>query len=339
MVALQEAAALGRPVSHYCDLGCGIGSVLMLVAWGLPGARAVGVEAQVGAGRGDAGLAVACVFAGHAGNITPHHTTPRHNTARPPPPCAPQEISVALARRSLRYNVGAGSTRVAVLRGDLREPLPPGAVPPGGFDLVTGTPPYIPQGAGSVGRRPQKEPCNLEVRGGVEDYVTAAARVLAPGGRFVVVMGLQVGGWGRARGKGRPACNALGRRFCANRRGDSLRSEPDSYPSHGLGAIASATAHRSTRPPDCARRRPQGQRRPDRVCAAAALHGLEVSRCVEVVPREGKPPLMAVYVLRWRQEGGGGTAMERFVVRDAQGRLTPDMHAARAAIGMPPAKG
>ncbi|KAI8471247.1 MAG: S-adenosyl-L-methionine-dependent methyltransferase [Monoraphidium minutum] len=238
VVALQEARAAPPPgVTHYLDLGCGIGSVLMMVAWGLPDAKAVGVEAQ--------------------------------------------EISVGLARRSVRYNAGAASGRVSVHRGDLRDPLPPGAAPPGGFDLITGTPPYIPRGDGGVGLRPQKEPCNLETRGGVEEYVAAAAAALAPGGSFVVVMGVQ------------------------------------------------------------------GQRRRDRVAAAAAAHGLAVSRCVEVVPREGKPALMHVYVLRWRQDcgGGGGSGEpqgcthERFVVRLADGRLGPDMHAARAAIGMPPAKG
>ena len=179
---------------------------------------------------------------------------------------------MGLARRSVRYNTGSPAGRVTVNQGDLRSPLPPGAAPPSGFDLVTGTPPYIPQGDGGVGRRPQKEPCNLEVRGGVEDYVAAAARVMAPGGRFVVVMGVQ------------------------------------------------------------------GQRRRDRVRAAAGAHGLEVARCVEVVPREGKPPLMHVYVIRWLQGGGSEAPVERLIVRDAQGRLSPEMHAARAAIGMPPAR-
>jgi tRNA1Val (adenine37-N6)-methyltransferase len=44
-VALQEAQQLGS-VSHHLDQGCGIGSVLMMLAWGLPEARCTGVEAQ-----------------------------------------------------------------------------------------------------------------------------------------------------------------------------------------------------------------------------------------------------------------------------------------------------
>ncbi|MCK6528673.1 methyltransferase [Myxococcota bacterium] len=41
--ALREAP---RGTDRVLDLGCGIGSVLLMVAWGLPGARAVGVEVQ-----------------------------------------------------------------------------------------------------------------------------------------------------------------------------------------------------------------------------------------------------------------------------------------------------
>lgn len=44
-VALQEAQAHGN-VQRALDIGCGIGSVLMMVAWGLPHVRATGIEAQ-----------------------------------------------------------------------------------------------------------------------------------------------------------------------------------------------------------------------------------------------------------------------------------------------------
>lgn len=181
-------------------------------------------------------------------------------------------MSVALARRSARYNTG-DTGRVTVLQGDLRDPLPPGVAPPGGFDLVTGTPPYVPLDSGGASARPQKAPCNLETRGGVEGYVAAAARALAPGGACVLVMGVQ------------------------------------------------------------------GQRRPGRVRDAAAAHGLAVARRVDVVPRAGKPLLMQVWVLRWAGDAAGAEERgEEFVVRLEDGSLGPDMHAARAAIGMPPAR-
>lgn len=59
----------------------------------------------------------------------------------------------------------------------------------GQYDLVTGTPPYIPLGAGGMSVRPQKEACCLETRGGLEEYCKAAAAALAPGGCFVVCAG------------------------------------------------------------------------------------------------------------------------------------------------------
>ena len=128
---------LAAPPTSLLDLGCGIGAVLMLLAWRLPRARAVGIEAQA--------------------------------------------VSVELARRSLAWNGAAD--RSAVVHGDLRDPavLPRGAA----FDLVTGTPPYLRPGTATPSRRTQCGPAHLELRGGIEAYCLAAARWLAPGGRFV----------------------------------------------------------------------------------------------------------------------------------------------------------
>lgn len=45
-VALQTARQHGA-VTKALDIGCGIGSVLLMVAWGThPGVRCVGIEAQ-----------------------------------------------------------------------------------------------------------------------------------------------------------------------------------------------------------------------------------------------------------------------------------------------------
>lgn len=95
-----------------------------------------------------------------------------------------QEISHRLARRTAAYD---GIEHRADLRlGDFRDP----AVLPetGAFDLVTGSPPYFRAGAGRASDRPQRAPCRFELRGGVEDYCAAAARALAPGGLFALVM-------------------------------------------------------------------------------------------------------------------------------------------------------
>jgi tRNA1Val (adenine37-N6)-methyltransferase len=140
LVAIEEARAHGR-VLRALDMGCGIGSVLLMVAWALPEARLVGVEAQ--------------------------------------------DLSAGLARRSIAFD--GVDDRVEVRSGDLRDDaiVPEGAV----FDLVTGTPPYIPLGHGIVSDKVQRGPCCFETRGGIEDYVSAAARRLAPGGVFVACAG------------------------------------------------------------------------------------------------------------------------------------------------------
>ena len=118
------------------DLGCGLGSVLLAVAWKLPRARLIGVEAQLD--------------------------------------------RAAMARRSIAYD--GCDDRCAVHDGDLRD----AALADGAFDLVTGTPPYFPIGTGTESAKPHARPCRFEVRGGVEDYLAIAARVVAPGGAIVI---------------------------------------------------------------------------------------------------------------------------------------------------------
>lgn len=216
-VAAAECRA--TPPARICDLGCGIGSVLLMMAWSFPAAQLVGVEAQ--------------------------------------------ETSVDLARRSAAWN-GAGG-RCEIRLGDLRDP----AVLPerGGFDLVTGTPPYLPPGTARPSARPQWAPCHFELRGGIGDYIEAAARVLAGDGVFVA---------------------------CAAGRDDA------------------------------------------RVGRGAAAVGLAIHRRVEVIPRQGKPALFAVYALRRVRDGGTALAESTLVIRDREGRRTSECVAMRAAMGLPP---
>jgi tRNA1(Val) A37 N6-methylase TrmN6 len=96
-----------------------------------------------------------------------------------------QALSFDLASRSVAGNGVAD--RCVVRLGDLRDPtlLPEGAA----FDLVTGTPPYLPPGTGRTSPRVQRGPCRIEERGGIEDYCHAVARLLAPGGWFVACSG------------------------------------------------------------------------------------------------------------------------------------------------------
>jgi len=121
------------------DLGSGIGTVGMICAWRMPGAKFVTVEAQ--------------------------------------------SESIALAKKSARYNgltdryeIREGDFRDAgILRDDEK------------FDLITGSPPYFPQGAGIESEHSQKLACRFELRGNVTDYCATAAKHLAPGGFFACV--------------------------------------------------------------------------------------------------------------------------------------------------------
>jgi len=327
LVALQEARRLlllppeGRPEApaggaraplrpslRTLDLGCGVGSVLLMTSWGLLGGGGLGDAASPSyspaAGRRSLSVGVGIEA---------------------------QAASAALARRSAEHNLGRGQRGVVVVEGDLRDaatrrraaaeamaaeallsassscsslcslspppsaggPPPPPDRPLAIFDLVTGTPPYIVPGAGALSARPQKGACCVETRGGVEEYCAAAAELLGLGGVFVCCAGVT---------------------------------------------------------PDDGRAR-----------RAARRAGLSVRRRVVVVPRRGKPPLFEVLVMERRKGNDGGrgeeeeeagdnanadadadadaVADEFFLVREADGELAADMHAARAALGMPPAKG
>jgi tRNA1(Val) A37 N6-methylase TrmN6 len=218
VTAWVAADEMNGPPTQVVDLGCGIGTVLLLLAWRFPELRAVGIEAQAD--------------------------------------------SVDLARRSLAWN--GAEARCVVRHDDFRR-----AEARAGLErlpLVTGTPPYLPLATATASREPQRAHCRLELAGGVEDYVRAAALLLADTGRFVT----------------------------------------------------------------CAAARQHG-----RVAAAAAAAGLVTTRRLDVVPRAGKAPLLAVHVL-----GRGPAESVRLdpplVVRDAHGRRTPAFAALRADFGMPP---
>jgi tRNA1(Val) A37 N6-methylase TrmN6 len=126
------------PPARMVDLGCGIGTVLLLLAWRFEEVRSVGIEAQA--------------------------------------------ASVELARRSLAWNGAA--VRCVVRHDDFRRA---GALAGlGRLPLVTGTPPYLPRATATASPEPQRAHCRLELAGGVEDYLQAAALLLADSGRVVL---------------------------------------------------------------------------------------------------------------------------------------------------------
>lgn len=125
------------------DLGSGIGTVGMIAAWRLPGARFVTVEAQ--------------------------------------------DESVALARRSARYN--GVEDRYEIRHGDFRDPALLRVDET--FELITGSPPYFPLDAGVKSEHPQKLACRFELRGTIADYCSTAAAHLARGGWFACVFPIE----------------------------------------------------------------------------------------------------------------------------------------------------
>jgi len=98
-----------------------------------------------------------------------------------------QVLSHGLQCRTLRLN--RLDARVDARLGDLRDPdvLPADAQ----FDLITGSPPYLPPGTGRLSPVDQRACARIELRGSVFDYCATAARHLAPGGRFCFVMAAQ----------------------------------------------------------------------------------------------------------------------------------------------------
>ena len=174
-----------------------------------------------------------------------------------------QEVSAGLARRSLAWN-GIGE-RATVVIDDFRtaELLKHESL----FNLVTGTPPYFPIGAGPESGRVQRGPCRFEHRGGIEAYCLAAAPMLAPGAPFV-------------------ACEAWSQR--------------------------------------------------ERVEPAAAAAGLRLVRWREIVPREGKEPLLCIFAMRRTEHAEPLQPLPPLVVRDLSGRRTETFKTVRLAMGMPP---
>jgi tRNA1Val (adenine37-N6)-methyltransferase len=87
-----------------------------------------------------------------------------------------QEVSHALACRTVLYNGLAG--RVTLHLQDLRR------WPGGEFDLVMGSPPYLPLDRGVRPQQAQKAAARFELQGDVFDYCCAAARSLGHTGVF-----------------------------------------------------------------------------------------------------------------------------------------------------------
>ena len=124
--------------ARYLDLGCGVGSVLLMVSHKLRPKIAIGVEAQ---GQ-----------------------------------------SVAMARRAIA-ELPEHESEIDVRHADFRE------LEFGGerYELITGSPPYFPLGAGVLPDDAQRRACRFEERGGVEAYLEIASRTMGDRARLYIV--------------------------------------------------------------------------------------------------------------------------------------------------------
>lgn len=304
-VAAREAQAL-PPGARALDLGCGLGSVLLMLAWKAPGLQLTGVEAQ--------------------------------------------PDRAAMARRSIAWN--GVEARCAVVDGDLRA----GALPAEPrFELVTGTPPYFPEGTGTQSGKPHAAPCRFEHRGGVEAYLTAAAARLTPAGRFVICSAAltreRVGDAARALG-----LQHLARLTVVPREGKPALVLVDTFSrqaSADAGASASAArAQRAVQPEGADQHQLAGrsvEEQPSRTMRGSSAPSTPLGVSGPGAPRSDQPcELVQGPAGPSCPSTGPGraapapgatpppTAVATLVVRDARGQWTPAFRALRDEMGMPP---
>lgn len=94
-----------------------------------------------------------------------------------------QSVSHTLLERNVREaDLGR---RVETVLGDIRTT---DAIAEQHFDLITGTPPFMPVGSGTMPDDAQRAAARFELRGGIEAYCAVAARHLAPDGVLSLVM-------------------------------------------------------------------------------------------------------------------------------------------------------
>jgi len=95
-----------------------------------------------------------------------------------------QQALCAFAERNFREN--GQDRRLRAVRGDFRLEAP--GASPGAFDLVVANPPYGRAGHGRRNPDPQREAARHEIHCSLPELIEAAARYLAPAGRFALVL-------------------------------------------------------------------------------------------------------------------------------------------------------
>jgi tRNA1(Val) A37 N6-methylase TrmN6 len=109
---LAATIAAARPPRRTLDLGCGIGSVLLFVAWRFPEARALGVEAQA--------LSLGLARRSLAWNGVEHRVEVRHGDFRDPAPLAGEAPFDLVTGTPPYFPIGTGLESDHVQKGPCR---------------------------------------------------------------------------------------------------------------------------------------------------------------------------------------------------------------------------
>lgn len=150
----------------YVDLGCGIGSILLLVTHKLKPTISLGFEAQLQS------ASLAQLTIGQIVKNNPSFTS-----------CKQQILIVHEDIRNLRL----GSSRKLIGNGSKGITWQELLIIQGRCDLVTANPPYLPvtPDTKSVCADSQRRSARFAYRGGIEEYALTARELLAPQGQFV----------------------------------------------------------------------------------------------------------------------------------------------------------
>lgn len=162
---------------RFLDIGCGLGSVLLMNAWMHPTAPCIGIEAQ----PGRMSLAKRSVdYNGVSSRVMVLHGDLRNAQVVQVNAGAIRALHESYAGNEFKFpSVSASEEPLGSLPASSVSTLPH-------FDLITGTPPYFDVKQGGLPPDENSARCLFEYRGGIEAYCLAAKQYLAPHGLFVV---------------------------------------------------------------------------------------------------------------------------------------------------------
>ena len=163
-IICSDMKAVDSKVNCYVDLGCGVGSTLLLVSSVLrPKVFSIGVEAQEQSVR------------------LLQRTIQELPNDAPLIMVAHEDIRGLNPKSVIQMDNVDSSQSISPL-----ESLLPNQSLAGQCDLITANPPYAPLQSGTLCKDSQRRSARFELRGGVEEYLVTAEALLSASGRFVL---------------------------------------------------------------------------------------------------------------------------------------------------------